>query len=274
MRHQTEELDDRSLIRNQIGLLTLAQGFLESSVLLALLKLRIFELIGDRTKSCYELAEELGTRPDTVARLLNAGVVLKLLESQDGLSYRLAPLSRSLLLPSAREGYLGDWIRSMDYLGLALSKLDEAVLKSGPTVEPPTRLGADRDRTREFTLAMHDYAALRGKELARYLDTTQSRTLLDLGCGPGTYAFHLGMRNPVLQLHLVDLPEVLEVAKEVETKYSLKNEVSYRAMDYLRDEIPGAYDIILVSNTLHMLGEQASRKLTKRLYQSVNRGGS
>ncbi len=98
--------------------------------------------------------------------------------------------------------------------------------------------------------------------------------MLDLGCGPGTYAFHLGMQNPNLQLYLLDLPGVLEVAKEVRTRYPNKNEVYYLPLDAVKDEIPGSYDIILVSNTLHMLGEQASRNLTKRLYCSINPGGS
>ena len=274
MSQPTKAADDTTIVRDQISVLSIAEGFFQSSVLFALLKMRIFELIGDGNKALYELAAEVGARPETLARLLNAGVVLKLLETQGGLTYRLTPVSRSVLVPSAGEHYLGNWIRNLEYFRLALSKLDEAVLKSRPTVEPSTHLGTDKNQTREFTLAMHNYAALRGKELARYLYTTQSKTLLDLDCGPGTYAFHLGMRNPELRLYLSDLPDILEVAKGVQTRYALKNEVHYVSADMLRDEISGSYDIILISNTLHMLGEQASRKLVRRLYQCVNQGGS
>jgi SAM-dependent methyltransferase len=263
-----------SAMRARIDVLKLADSFFESSVLFALAKLRIFELIGEGDKSLDELAAELGARPDTLARLLNAGIVLKLLETQDGLIYRVSPTSRSVLLPSAGEAYLGDWIRNLSYLNLALTKLDEAVLRSGPTIDPLAHLGADRDRTREFALAMHNYAALSGKELAHYLPTTGCTSLLDLGCGPGTYAFHLGMSNADLQLYLLDSPGVLQVAREVQARYSLKNEVHYLPADALRDEIPGSYDIILVSNTLHQLGHEASSALIKRLYGSVNPGGS
>jgi hypothetical protein len=45
-------------------------------------------------------------------------------------------------------------------------------------------------------------------------------------------------------------------------------------LDALKDDIPGSYDMILVSNTLHGLGENASRTLIKRLYNSINLGGS
>lgn len=263
-----------STLRNQIHVLSFAEGFFQSSVLFALLKLNVFERIGSERRSVGELAEDIGARPDTLARLLNAGVVLNLLETEDGSTYCVGREFAAVLLPAAGEHYLGNWIRNLDYFRSALEKLDQATLKSGPVVDASAHLGADEDQTREFTLAMHNYAALRGKELAQFLDTSAAETLLDLGCGPGTYAFHLGVRNPALRLHLLDLPGVLEVAKDVQTRFDLRNEVHYLPQDALRDEIPGRYDLILVSNTLHMLGERESRELIRRLHGSVSEGGS
>jgi SAM-dependent methyltransferase len=255
---------DRAAKRSQIEVLSIAEGFLQSSVLFALLKLRIFECIDQESKTVQELAADLHAQPETLSRLLNAGVVMKLLESKDGLSFSIAPRFRSILSPSGGEDYLGDWISTLDYFRVPLLKLDEAVLNSRPTIDPSTHLWGDEEHTRSFTLAMHNYASLRGKELAHFLSTEGSKSLLDLGCGPGTYAFHLGMRNPV----------VLEAAKEVQASYSLENKIHYLPLDALRDDIPGSYDIVLVSNTLHGLGENASRTLIKRLYDATNHGGS
>jgi SAM-dependent methyltransferase len=261
-------------IRNQIDVLSLAEGFYQSSVLFALLKLGVFERIGEESKTVDTLAAELNARPDTLARLLNAGVMLKLLETQDGVNYRLTPACRSVLLPSAGENYLGNWLCLQDEFSVALAKLDQAVLQSGPTIDPAVYLGADKARTREYILAMHNYAALRGQELVHYLDTNDCKTLLDLGCGAGTYAFLLGMRNPSLKLYLSDLPEVLEVTKEVRTRYPLENEVHYLPLDAAKDEIPGSYDMILASNMLHCFERPERNHLMKRLYQALNPGGS
>ena len=255
-------------------ILSVAEGFFQSAILFALLRLRVFERIGEETKSLEELAAGLNARPETLARLLNAGVVLKLLESGDGIHYRVSASCRSVLLPSAGENYLGNWIRNLDTFRHSLERLDEAVLTSSPTVDPTHFLGSDKEQTREYELAMHNYASLRGKELAHFLDTSGCGTLLDLGCGPGTYAFHLGMRNPNLQLYLLDFPGVLEVTREVRGQYSIENEVHYLPLDAMKDEIPGSYDVILVSNTMHMLSEKANRKLVSRLYRSVNPQGS
>ena len=265
---------DVETMRDQIELFSIAEGFLQSSVLFSLLKLKIFERIGEGSKTLHELSDEVGARPETLVRLLNAGVVLRLLETQDGVLFRVASKYQSVLVPSAGENYLGNWIRNLEYLNHALSKLDEAVMKSGPTVEPSTHLGSDKDLTREFMLAMHNSAALRGKELARFLDTTGCGTLLDLGCGPGTYSFNLGLRNPNLQLYLLDNPQVLDITKEIQARYPLENEVHYLPLDLMKDEIPGSYDLIFLSNLLHMFGEEANRKLVRRLYSSINQGGS
>jgi SAM-dependent methyltransferase len=271
---QDATVSDRTIKNRQIEILSMAEGFFQSSVLFALLKLKVFERIDKGGKSLDELAAELDVRPETLSRLLNAGVVLKLLESTDGILFNAAPVCREVLAPPDGEHYLGDWIRSLDYFCAPLLKLDEAVRHSGPTVEPSAHLGGDKESTRSFTLSMHNYASLRGKELAGFLSTAGAASLLDLGCGPGTYAFHLGLRNPGLKLYLADHPVVLETAREIRARYPLENEIHYLPLDALKDEIPGSYDMILVSNMLHGLGEAASRGLLKRLYGSVNQGGS
>jgi SAM-dependent methyltransferase len=265
---------DRTAKRNQIEVLSIAEGFLQSSVLFALLKLRVFECIDKGSKTLQALASDLHAQPDTLSRLLNAGVVLNLLESKDGFNFSIAPKFRSILSPSAGKYYLGDWIGTLDYFRDPLLRLDEAVLNSGPTIDPAEHQWGNEEHIRNFTLAMHNYASLRGKELADFLSTAGCKSLLDLGCGPGTYAFHLGMRNPGLELYLLDHPMVLRAAKEIQARYPLKNKIHYLPLDALKDNIPGSYDMILVSNTLHGLGEDASRALIKRLYRSINPGGS
>lgn len=271
---QEPSVSDQTVKKRQIEILSMVEGFFQSSVLFALLKLNIFERIDTGSKTLQELASELSARPETLSRLLSAGVVLKLLVSKDGVTFSLAPACRTVLSPSAGDHYLGDWVRSMDYFYAPLQKLDEAVLNSAPTVEPSAHLGGDRESTRSFALSMHNYASLRGKELADFLSTEGCKSLLDLGCGPGTYAFHLGMRNPGMELYLADHPMVLETAQEVQSRFALKNAVHYLPLDALKDDIPATYDLVLVSNMLHGLGEIASRTLIKRLYGSVNNGGS
>ena len=266
--------EDTALFRNQLRVLDIAQAFFQADILTALLRFQVFERLDDGEKTGAEIAAIAGTRPDIMTRLLEGGRMLKLLEAPDGVHYRLTPLSRSVLAPSAGENYLGNWIRNLDYFRSAFSRLGDAIQTGGPVMGTEGHLGGDQGQTREFTLAMHNYATGRGKEFAETLDTTGCRSMLDVGSGPGTYSFHLGLRHPELELNLLDLPFTLEVAREVGARYPLKNRIHYHPLDALKDEIPGSYDIVLVSNILHMLGEAASRSLIERLYRNVAPGGS
>ena len=265
---------DKAIIKNQLEILSIAEGFFQSGILFTLLKLKIFDHIGEGSQTPNELAMILDARPDTLARLLNAGVMLKLLESDDGARYRLTSACRAVLLPSAGENYLGNWIRLQSDFYSAYANLDEAVLKSKPPVQPAVYLGADQDKTRQYILAMHNYASVRGSELAHYLDTSTCKTLLDLGCGAGTYAVHLAMHNPSLELYLSDLPEVLEIAREIQGKNPLPNKINYLPLDAEKSEIPGSYDLILASNMLHCIRANHRIKVIKRLYRALNPGGS
>ena len=130
------------------------------------------------------------------------------------------------------------------------------------------------EHIRTFAKAMHNGSLMGARELAGYLDTSSVRTLLDLGCGPGTYGFALAEANPALQLHSADLPEVLEVAREISASFHLGTPVTYHAVDLRTEMVGGTFDLILVSNTLHMLGEKNSRALLSTLYSLVNPGGS
>ena len=265
---------ERMIKERQIEILSMAEGFIQSCILFALLKLKIFHRIDKGRKNLNELAADLDVQPETLSRVLNAGVVLNLLESNDGVNFSIDPVYQASLSPSGGEYYIGDLISSFDFFQTALLKLDEAVLNSKPTIDPLSHVGGEKETTSGFILGFHNYASLRGKELAHFLSTADCKSLLDLGCGPGTYAFHLGMRNPSLELYLLDRPEVLEIAKEVQTKYKLENKVYYLPLDAIKDDVPGSYDIILISNMLVGLGENESRQLLKRLYGSVNKGGS
>jgi hypothetical protein len=271
---ETASSGSATLIKNQIRILELAQGFFESDILFALLKLRVFERLDNAAKTSEQLAAEVGCRADYLARLLNGGRALRLLESEDGSRWRLAPIAQSVLAPSAGEDYLGNWIRWLEFLKSATGGMAEAVLSGSPSIMGDEHLGRNRSDTREFVLAMHNYAALRGRDLANALDTSHCASLLDVGCGPGTYSFQLGSRNPGLELNLLDLPGILEVSREVEASYHLQNTVNYLPMNAMEDPIPGQYDLILVSNILQMLGEEGSRMLLAKLFKNVKPGGS
>ncbi len=261
------------MIREQIELLALAEGFFQSNILFALHRLGVFALVGNQGATLNELASVLKAPPHTLSRLLNAGVMLKLLEDNSG-NFRLSAITERLLLPSAGESYLGNWLELLDQFSAMYSQLDKAILSGGPVVSESDYHGANAERTRQYIVAMHAYASLRGEDLAHYLDTSECQSLLDLGCGPGTYAFHLGRRNPRMAITLADFPAVLDVAREIQASIDLKNHITYVPLDLTRDPLPGQYDLILASNVLQCFEEAVRREIMLRIHQALRPGGS
>ncbi len=256
-------------LKQQIELFHLAEGFLASRILFTLVKLRVFEHLGPSALTANEIAERSGTAAEAVLRLLHGGVAVKLLETE-GDAFRVASAWAPYLSSEEGARYLGHWFRFQDYWYTALAGLDTAVRDNRPTADYESALLDDR----ELTLAMHDHASLRGRELAGALDLSGCGTLLDVGCGPGSYAFEIGRENPGLELHLADRPAVLEIAREVASRYDAAERVHYQPLDLTHEEISGGYDVVLVSNALHVLGESESRRLLSRLCAAVNPGGS
>jgi SAM-dependent methyltransferase len=262
---------DRQAVADQVAVLGVAEGFFDSSVVIALADVGAFAAIGDGARTAGELAAELGVHEGALRRLLAAGVAVKALASDDGRTFRLSPLFGRVLAGGAP---LGNWIRNLGYFRDVLTGLAEAVR----TGEPHTTLADDvvsGGRARDLTLAMDDYASLRGAEVAHRLDLSGCRTLLDVGCGPGTYAFLLAEANPELHVTLLDLEPVLEVAAEVAERYDVDPaRIAYRPGDIRHDEVGGPYDVVLVSNVLHVFGEDGGRRLLARLHDAVAPGGS
>ncbi len=267
-------MDRSEAVRDQIAVLSKVEGFFEASVMFALLRLDLFEAIGHRAASISELSSKTGADARRLGRLLRCAATMEFLETRNGEHFKLSRPFRRVLLKSSPDYYLGDWLRFLNTLYGVFGQLDEAVAGDSPVIDLTREFETKPGAAESFNRAMDTYARLRGRELADYLDLTGSATLLDLGCGPGTYAYHLASGNSRLELFLADLPGVIEQTSRLPVWRDLDNSIHFIPLDVLEDELPGSYDVILISNTLHMLGHKESRELIGRLFPSVNMGGS
>ncbi|WP_405792555.1 methyltransferase [Streptomyces sp. NBC_01506] len=257
-----------------VQVLSTAEGFFPSSVLFALMRLGVLGRLAEHPATAAEVAGDLRSEPEALTRLLNAGVMMNILEYREPGIFAVTTPYHSMLVPGAGPFFMGEWVLNLEYFRDALSRLDQAVLTSKPQGTYVDDARGEREHTRLFTKAMHNYALFAGRELAGYLETSGCHSLLEIGAGPGTYSFHLAEANPELWLTLADLPEVLEIAQEIEPSFRIAQPVTYLGVDLRTDTIEGEYDLVLLSNTLHMLGEEASRELLASVLPLVSPGGS
>jgi len=237
-------------------------------LILSALDFDLFTIMGSRTWSVKVLAKKLQVSErglDILCRnLAGAGLLVK-----HGTRYQSGKLGQTLLnaqSPAYRGAYL-DLMRQQweDWAQLTRS------IRTGKPVEEQ---GDESPGYRQsFTWAMHHRSIEPAKQVADQINLKQVRTFLDLGGGPGTYALAFLGKNPHMQATIMDRPEALTVARAIAAPLKQGKRLSFHAGDFFSDAIPGKYDVIWLSNVLHIYSAKENTKLFRRLRTHVNPGG-
>jgi len=262
---------DRSVRRLQIQALQIAEGFINAQVLFSLNELGIHEQLSQGPRTLAELASGTGSDPGALDLLLNAGVALELLTvSEEG--YANAPLTADLLV-SGSDGYMGSWMRLLSRWSSPFVHLNDSVQTGRPAEDRSAHLGGNHEYTRDFILAMDDYARVRGREVVDHLDLSGVSRMLDLGGGSGSYAVQFARRWPGLSVTVFDLPVVLEIADEKRRAAGVEDRVSLSPGDYHHDPIGGPWDLVFLSDVLHQETVEGAVSLLATVHRALAPGG-
>lgn len=237
-------------------------------VLLAGLELDLFTTVGARTWTIAELARELKVSERGLAILCRNLAMAGVLQKKGDLykNSRLAATALNANHPAYRGSYLDliknhwtDWLR-----------LPESV-RSGLPIDHDVPDGPDYRR--QFTWAMHHRTLETAPAIATQVNLRQARTLLDLGGGPGTYAMAFLAKNPRLRATVCDREAALEVAKEIAATHRAGRRLSYLPLDFTTTPIPGVYDVIWLSNVLHIYSPEDNLAIFRRALAALTPGG-
>jgi hypothetical protein len=214
-------------------------------VLMTANRLGIFAVLGEEALTAEEVARNCRAHPRSTALLLNACVALGFLR-KDGDRYANSPEALETLIPG-KPTYIGDRIKHDEWLYAVWTHLEQAV-RTNRSVRHLAQPPSGAQTWKEFSLAMHNLAMRTGPLLAATLDLSGRRQLLDCGGGVGTHAMFLVQRYPGLRAIVFDLPETIELAREVIERSGL-------------------------SSVLHSMPPEASRLLLEKCHRSLVSGG-
>jgi len=255
--------------RNAAELLQISNNYWSACALHAGVKLDLFTPLSACPHSATDLADLIGCDSRALAMLLDALTAMGLLE-KTGASYAAAACAAELL-SRASPAYLGHIIRHHHHLMASWLHLDEAVLTGGPAAE---RSSAGEDEIREdFLLGMLDLAMLTAPRIVPLIDLSQRRRLLDLGGGPGIYSIQFCRRNPHLAAVVYDLPATRSLAEATIDRFGLSGRIVFAAGDFIRDEIPGRFDVAWLSHILHGEGPTGCARILDKVVSAVEPGG-
>jgi len=245
-------------------------GWQPARVVMAANRLDFFTTIGDNALTSEEVASHCVCNTRSTRMLLNACVALGVLEKEGSL-YRNTPEGKVLLVRD-KPTSIADGIAHQDDLWPAWGKLHEAV-RTNRSVSERWALVEEPQVHRNFILAMHDGAKMGAPLVAEALDLTGRQRLFDAGGGPGTYSISLVERYEGLQAIVFDLPQTVEIAKEIIAASDVADRITTRAGNYFQDDFGQGNDVVLLSAILHSMGPERSRLLIKKSYDSLIPGG-
>lgn len=268
------ELTLDRLPKRVLAKLDIETVFKASRCVIAAEQLRVFRKLHGGTLTAGEIARRTGIRSTYCEGFLEVLVFLGLLIKKAG-RYGNSALADSCFV----KGRSVDWTRlwseecAKDYEALAVM---EEVITSGEDWrklldrerKPDYELAAtDPEWARDFTYALYDLYKPDAELLAKHLDLTGYRALLDVGGGSGVMSLALTKRYPKLRACVLDLKYVCDAARQIIRKEGMSKRVRTLAGD-MNKSIPPGYDVVMFWN----IGWIDTRVM-KMAYNSLSDGG-
>jgi demethylspheroidene O-methyltransferase len=263
--------------RRAAALFDLVSGFVYSQVLLACVRLRVFEILRDGPRSLESLAQALPLGTDAAARLLDAAVALRLLARRGG-RYALGPLGASLVGNAAvlsmiehHDAFYADLRDPVALLRRGTGDGELAAFWGYNASARPQALEAAQVAAYS-TLMSASQPLVAGEVLDAY-PLHRRRCLLDVGGGEGTFLVAAAKRAPDLRLMLFDLPAVAERARAKLAEQGLAARASVHGGSFKDDPLPEGADVVSLVRVLHDHDDETVRTILRAVHRALPADG-
>ena len=265
--------------RRARALFDLCAGFVYSQVLLACIRLRLFEILAEGPHTADALAPRLLLPVDAVRRLLAAAVSLRLVERRGSDRFGLGELGAALAgnpgIAAMVEHHSMLYADLHDPVALLrgqnaateLSKYWAYAKEMQPAALPGERIDA-------YSTLMTASQPLIASEVFAAYSLRRHRCLLDVGGGEGAFLMAAAAHAPGLQLMLFDLPPVAERARARIGEAGLAQRAATFGGDFWSDALPKGADIVSLIRVLHDHNDDAAIGLLRAIRRALPDNGT
>ena len=264
--------------RNARALFDLVAGFVYSQILVACVRLDLFDILAAAPLAPATLARRIGLAEPAAVTLLKAASSLKLVQALPDGRYGLGPLGAALRgNPS-----LGAMIA---HHAMLYADLTEPVsLLRGQTADPQLAAfwayaghkapaATTPAQVRGYSALMAQSQELIAGEVLDAYSLRRHRRLLDIGGGEGVFLSAAGIRYPDLGLMLFDLPSVVERAPARFEGAGVASRATIFAGDFFRDRLPTGADIVSLVRVLHDHDDEFALAILRKAYAALPKDG-
>jgi SAM-dependent methyltransferase len=237
-----------------------------SCILLTAAHLDLVDCIGNRGKTPAALAAHFGGNPTAWETFLNALCGMGLLRERRG-TYNNTPFAARHL------GHRGAVRLLPNYDGLhKWSGLAPALL-SGKRPDLQLPFLSNRTQAQRLLASLDLDAREIAPFLSEKLPLKESRMLLDVGGGLGTYSIAFCQRYANLEATVLEHPRIAPLTRRAVRESDMAQRIRVVPVDIVRQALPRGFDVALLSNVLHAHGARENRSLLLKLHRSLKPEG-
>lgn len=244
----------------------IARSFMESRAVLTALELDAFGAIKDGATAAVA-AKRMGADARAAEMLLNVMVAMGF-ATKEGDVFRATPEIAAALAGDAPDTMRTAMLHAV-HMWDRWHTLTRAV-RAGTSVYEGKR---SPQQTEAFIAAMDRGGDERAPGVADALDLSTRTRVLDVGGGSGAYSIAFARANPSLRCVVFDLEAVTAIAKRHINAAGLADRITTRVGDFHSDDFGTGYDVVFLSQILHMLGPDDCVRLLEKSRAALVRGG-
>ena len=262
-------------------------GFVYSQVLLACVRLHIFELVKESPRTLDELAQTCQVPASALQRLVNSAVALKLLALRGQGRYGLGPLGAPVAgHPGIRamiEHHAVLYHDMQDPVALLRDQISDgqmaaywpySAIKVGTDLKAEPARTWQGDKVERYSQLMSASQPFVVDEVLATYSFANHRCVLDVGGGLGTFVSRLAGHAAHLKLKLFDLPQVAELAQDDFKKKSLSDRIEAFGGDFLKDALPNGADLITLVRVAHDHPDAHVNTILRSIFNALPAGGT
>ncbi len=246
----------------------LCAGFVYSQILLACVRLQIFEILDQKPQTAAELAPQLALTSDAALRLLAAAASLGLIERRShnrfGLGVRGAAFIGNPSIGAMVQHHAMLYADLEDPVALLRAPKGETRLaRYWPYAGTDTPANLRTTDVAAYSALMAASQELIAGDILDAFSFSANHCLMDVGGGEGAFLTAVAGRHPHLQLRLFDLPAVAERARNTFDSARLADRICVFSGDFCRDVLPEGADVISLVRIVHDHDDDTVMKLLR-----------
>jgi hypothetical protein len=251
-------------------------GFMASKALFAALEFDLFTHIAGDANSLPALAKVTGIAENRLVTLLTALKSLGLVAEHEG-RFTNAPATARYLVAGA-PGDFRDYVRVVNgafgyesFSHLCAALRGERLFPDKGFYEGliySAGIGGE-----QFSSAQHAGSIGPARLMAKRVDLSDRKRMLDVGGGSGAYSLAFCAAYPQLTATILDFPQTIKSARRYAREAGMAVRITHLGGNAISTDWPTGHDVILMSYLWSAVGDDDVRVLARRAIEALAPGG-